>query len=93
LLANNVVALEEYGSFAGQRGAAMHGTATSELVIIGCTFINNRGMSAVFAVGQARFSNSTFENNTAQQRGGAINLATTEPVVIEDCVFKQQYHK
>jgi predicted outer membrane repeat protein len=88
VLSNNMVAFREYGSFAGQRGAAVHGTATSKLDITGCTFIKNSGMSAVYAVGRrARFSSSRFESNTALQRGGAMYLATLAPVVIEDCQF------
>jgi hypothetical protein len=83
----NVVTFEEFGTFAGQRGAAVHGTATSELEIVGCSFIKNKGMSAVFATGKALFSSSRFEGNTAQQRGGAINLATLQPVDIQDCLF------
>jgi predicted outer membrane repeat protein len=83
----NVVTFEGFGTFAGQRGAAVHGTATSELEIVGCSFIKNKGMSAVFATGKALFSSSRFESNTAQQRGGAINLATLQPVDIRDCLF------
>jgi predicted outer membrane repeat protein len=83
----NVVTLEEFGTFAGQRGAAVHGTATSELEIVSSTFVKNKGMSAVFATGKALFSSSRFESNTAQQRGGAINLATLQPVDIKDCLF------
>eukprot|EP00953_Heterococcus_sp_UTEX-ZZ885_P015700 8841-Heterococcus_DN1.PRE.1 len=87
MLLDNVVTFEEFGTFAGQKGAAVHGTATSELEIVGCSFIKNKGMSAVFATGKALFRSSRFESNTAQQRGGAINLATLAPVVIKDCLF------